>query len=112
MPVEFKKHFKKCMAISDCFEVLCQRPKSLNARSLSWSNYKHHNTVKFPIAITLQGAISFVSKGWGARASDQHITETVRHLLPGDVILADCGFNVEEAFGLYCAEVKPKERSS
>ena len=79
MPVEFKTHFKKCVAISDCFEVLCERSKSVNARSLSWSNYKHHNTVKFPIAITPQGAILFVSKGWGGRASDQQITETVRY---------------------------------
>ena len=109
MPVEFKKHFKRCVAIIDCFEVFCERPKSLKARSLTWSNYKHHNTVKFLIAITPQGAISFVSKGWGGRASDQHITENcgiLGHLLPGDVILADHGFNVEEAYGLYCAEVK------
>ena len=110
MPVEFKKHFKKCVAIIDCFEVFCERPKSLKARTQTWSNYKHHNTVKFLIAITPQGAISFDSKGWGGRASDQHITENcgiLKHLLTGDQILADCSFNVEEAFGLYCAKVKP-----
>ena len=30
----------------------------------------------------------------------------LRHLLPGDQILADRGFNVSEAVSLYCAEVK------
>ena len=98
MPAEFRKHFKKCVAIIDCFEVFCERPKSLKARAQTWSNYKHHNTVKFSVAITPQGAISFVSKGWGGRASDQHITENcgiLSHLLPGDQILADRGFNVE-----------------
>ena len=65
--------------------------------------------MKFLIAITPQRIISFVSKGWGGRASDQHITQNcgiLRHLLPGDQILADHGFNVAEAVSLYCAEVK------
>ena len=50
-----------------------------------------------------------MSKGWGGRATDQHITENcgiLRHLLPGDQILADHGFNIEAAVSLYCAEVK------
>ena len=65
--------------------------------------------MKFLIAIAPQGVISFVSKGWGGRASDKHITENngiLSHLLPGDQILADHGFNVEETAGVYCAEVK------
>ena len=109
MPVVFRKEFNRCVAIIDCFEVFCERPKSLKARAQTWSNYKHHNTVKFLIAIAPQGVISFVSKGWGGRASDKHITENsgiLSHLLPGDQILADRGFNVEETAGLYCAEVK------
>ena len=72
-------------------------------------NYKHHNTVKFLIAITPQGVISCVSKGWGGRASDKYITENcgiLSHLHPGDEILADQGFNVSEAVGLYCGSLK------
>ena len=109
MPVAFRKQFSRCVAIIDCFEVFCERPKSLKARAQTWLNYKHHNTVKFLIAVTPQRVISFVSKGWGGHASDKHITENcgiLRHLLPGDQILADRGFNVEETVGLYCAEVK------
>ena len=50
-----------------------------------------------------------MSNGWGGRASDQYITENcgiLSHLHPGDEILADRGFNVSEAVGLYCASVK------
>ena len=58
-----------------CFEVFCERPKSLKARAQTYSNYKHHNTVKFLIGIAPQGVITFVSKGWGGQVSDKHITE-------------------------------------
>jgi len=30
----------------------------------------------------------------------------LHHLLPGDVVLANKGFNIQEAAGMYCAEVK------
>ena len=30
----------------------------------------------------------------------------MRHLLPGDIIHADRGFNIEESAAFYCAEVK------
>ena len=38
-----------------------------------------------------------------------YITENsglLRNLLPGDLILADRGFTIEQMVGLYCAEVK------
>ena len=75
MPMEFRKSFKNCVTIIDCFEVFMERPTNLKARAQTWSNYKHHNTVKFLIAIAPQGAITFISKGWGGRVSDVHITE-------------------------------------
>ena len=49
MPMEFRKKFNKCIVIIDCFEVFMERPKGLMARAQTWSNYKHHNTVKILI---------------------------------------------------------------
>ena len=49
-----------------------------------------------------------MSKGWGGRVSDKHLTENcglLKELQPGDQVLADRGFNVQESFGLYCAEI-------
>ena len=91
MPMEFWKNFRKCVIIIDCFEVFIERPTSLMARAQTWSNYKKHNTVKFLIGITPQGSIAFISKGWGGRVSDIHLTENcglLRNFLPGDVVLA------------------------
>ena len=55
------------------------------------------------ISITPQGIISFVSSGWGGRVSDKYIVENsryLRNLLPGDVVLADRGFDVADSVAL------------
>ena len=47
------------------------------SKAVTWSTYKHHNTVKYLISITPQGTVSFISKGYGGRASDKYIAEIV-----------------------------------
>ena len=106
MPEGFKREFKSCTCIIDCFEFFCEHPSDLMARAQTYSSYKHHNTVKFLIASTPQGVISFVSKGWGSRVSDKHLTENcglLCHLQPGD-------FTVKDSVGLYCAEIKVRKK--
>ena len=69
------------------------------ARAQIWSSYKHHNTAKYLIGITPQDSVSFTSEGWGGRASDKGITTKsgfIKNLLPGDIVLADRGFNIDE----------------
>ncbi|XP_041914482.1 uncharacterized protein LOC121679845 isoform X2 [Alosa sapidissima] len=68
-----------------------------------------NTTMKFLIGITPQGSISFISKGWGGRVSDKHVTDNcgiLDKLLPGDLVLADRGFDIQDSVGLMCAEVK------
>ena len=110
MPMDFRNSFgNKIAVIIDCFEVFVERPSNLLACAQTWSNYKHHNTVKFLIGIAPQGYITFISDAWGGRVSDKHLTEQskiLENLLQGDVVLADRGFNTEESVGLYCASLK------
>ena len=110
MPMDFRQAFGcKVVVILDCFEVFIKRPSNLFARAQTWSNYKHHNTVKFLIGISPQGLVSFISTAWGGRASDKRITEesgVFKNLLPDDIVLAERGFDINESVGFYCATLK------
>ena len=99
--MSFRKHFgTKVAIIIDCFEVFTEKPAALKARAQTFSTYKHHNTVKFLIGISPQGVTSYISKAWGGRVSDKHLTENcgiLKNLLPNDIVLADRGFDVQES---------------
>lgn len=74
------------------------------ARAQTYSNYKSHNTVKVLICFSPQGSICFVSEAWGWRTSDKYLTEhcdILKNLLPGDLVLADRRFTIQESL-LFC----------
>ena len=117
MPTDFVQVYGQTVAVKiDCFEAFIEFPGDLLARASTWSNYKHHNTIKFFIGICPQGAISFIFKAWSGRTSDKYLTENYRilnRLLPGDIVLADRGFNINESVALKGAKLEiPKGKHS
>ena len=109
MPDCFRISFgEKVAVVINCFEVFIDRPSSLLARAATWSSYKHHNTTKFLIGITPQGVVSFISCAWGGRVSDKYLTEhcgILYNLLPGDIVLADRGFDISDSVGMHQARL-------
>ncbi|EEC01130.1 conserved hypothetical protein, partial [Ixodes scapularis] len=53
--------------------------------------------------------ITFISKGWGGRASDKLITESrgmLDNMLAGGSVLADRTFRIADAVGVHCARLE------
>nr|CAI5864261.1 unnamed protein product [Callosobruchus analis] len=63
MPACFKENFGTRLAviIINCFEIFTEKLSGLVNMARCWSNYKHHQTVKYLIGITAQGTISYIS---------------------------------------------------
>lgn len=103
LPISFRKHFRKCISIIDCFEIRLDLSIKLKKRASTFSTYKSSNTVKYLIGITPQGHISFISPGYGGRVSDKFIVQDsgfLDFLKPGDLVIADRGFLVHEDVAL------------
>ena len=92
--------YKNVKCIIDCTEFQMQCPSPQLAKSQAYSNYKSHYTAKVLMAIAPTGHISFISNSWGGRASDKKIavSELMKHIKEGVMVLADRGFNLEEEF--------------
>jgi hypothetical protein len=91
--------FEKTQIVLDCTEIFIEKPSSHVAQWQTWSEYKHNNTVKLLIGVTPNGTVNFISRLWGGRASDRHITMTsglIPMLEPGMVVMADKGFTIED----------------
>ena len=109
MPLCFRPTYGlKVVTIIDCYEIKIEKPSNLAARGSTWSQYKQSNTVKVLIAVAPQGVTTFVSACWGGRVSDKHLTKECRilhRLLPGDVVLADRGFDISEEVAMMQASL-------
>lgn len=110
MPHQFVEAFGSCVpVIVDSFEICTQKGSSFKSSAHTFSHCKHHQTMKYLFGITPRGSISFISKGWEGCVSDKHVTENsglLDQLLPGDLVLADHGFEIGDSGGLMCAELK------
>lgn len=99
-PSYFHSQLKDLVTVViDCFEIFIERSSVLRALAQAWSTYKHHETIKFLIGISMSGAIIFISRGFGGRSSDKEITlksGILNKLKENNLVLADKGFLIEK----------------
>ena len=99
MPDCFKENYPSTRVIMDCTELFLEQPSSLRSQSMTYSNYKRHNTAKDLIGIAPSSAIKFVSDLYAERMSDRKITKKcgiLECVEPGDTKMADRGFDLED----------------
>ena len=101
LPSAFREKYPSTYCIIDGSEIFMETPSDLHMQSSTWSNYKHHNTMKFLIGCTPNGCISFISQLYVGSISDVELTRVsglLNHLedKPGVSIMADRGFTIKD----------------
>ena len=72
-------------------------PKDSEMQCATWSEYKHHNTVKFLICVAPNSGITFILKAYTGRLSDKKIileSDFLDHIPQFITIMADKYFNL------------------
>ena len=100
-PSDFRRKFPTTRAIIDGTEIPIKRPGLPKAQQSTFSTYKNRNTVNILVGCTPGGLISYISPAYGGSTSDRQIIERSKipkFCDPGDSIMADKGFNVQDIF--------------
>lgn len=82
---------------NDCTEVFIQTPKDHKLQKITWSNYKHHNTMKILVSVSSNSTIIFVSKAYSGNISDKEIVKRSKYLdlvEPYSKLMVDKGFPI------------------
>ena len=61
LPTSFHERYHTTYAIIDGSEIFLETPSDFHMQSSTWSSYRHHNTARFLITCTPNGAVSFIS---------------------------------------------------
>lgn len=92
-------NFVNCRMILDCTEIFTAIPSKMDLQKLTYSNYKHRNTLKGLVGIAPNGVLTFCSSLYPGSTSDKEIVKHSGVLAifnSGDLILADKGFLISD----------------
>ena len=96
LPKSFEE-FSSARIAMDATEITQDVPSNVNSQSLSYSNYKSRHTVKAVTCVAANGALVYCLELYSGSTSDAPIVDhcdILDMLKPGDIIVADKGFNI------------------
>lgn len=103
LPMAFRHKYNNVCCIIDCLEIEIQKPSKALHQSLSWSEYKKANTIKYLVSCTPNGLVNYISRGYGGRITDTCLVgscDFIKCLQPGMHVMADRGFKHVEVYFL------------
>ena len=80
-------------------ELFIETPQDHDLQAVTWCTYKHHNILKFPIAVAPNSSIRYISPAYSGRISDKDITNHTDYLdmVPAySLLMCDKGFQIEQ----------------
>lgn len=104
MPENFKLDFPNTRVIIDGTEIHVQRSRDPRTQQSTFSYYKNDTTLKAIVGTTPGGLFSYCSQLYGGSTSDRQLVERSglqNKCEPGDMVMADRGFTVQDIFAPY-----------
>lgn len=109
MPADYSQDFPHTFAILDCTEIKTRKPVSPTVQSHTYSDCKISNKLKAIVAVDPRGSVLYTSSLISGSVSDEELFEKCGlkekllqliecgHLKPGDGLMADKGFHIENS---------------
>ena len=97
-PQRFKNVIQDIHSVIDASEIFIETPNNPDYQQKTWSEYKHHNTLKVLIIATPNLFKKFLSKTYKGAISVKKLTlksQYFEKLSIYSTIMADKGFNIE-----------------
>ena len=87
--------FGSCRIVIDCTDIEVAAPRLMSQQNATYSSYRGMNSFKVIVGVAPNAVITYVSHLYPGSISDKAIVEQsglLRHLIAGDMVLADKGF--------------------
>lgn len=91
--------YGSCRIVIDCTDIEVAAPGLMSQQNATYSSYRGMNSFKVIVGVAPNAVITYVSKLYPGSISDKAIvleSGLLKHLTPGDMILADKGFLIQD----------------
>ena len=91
--------YSSCRIVIDCTDIEVATPGLMSQQSATYSSYRGMNSFKVLTGVAPNGVLTYVSKLYPGSISDKEIVQQsgiLKHFVPGDLILADKGFLIQD----------------